>query len=375
MSRRKLTIGILVLVLASALLSYFEKYTPDLAPIVDPYYETNSPELQNSRDPQFVNKVMTSNIGMVLVHSDYSSKNATALESLRTWAKERFSQDAQFLHPVSVRYSEHHDTVISAFFYNLFGPERSFLERSIKGLMRERIEDFHSTEAYESFRVDYYDLFGVDPEAATLLARYQEERAHAAIDVVYAFGCAFLAVLGGIAVFIRTSRTHWMSRGRLTLAYAWFASSIFYLAQAWQANQVAFLVTGILAFLVAAYLRRPIIVAFDETGFLDVRLSDLSQRTVTLAIWASVTLLCIQLLTWARSGNLIEPDPITLFVSSLTGNFLHDPANAKRLLDRSIGISWLVISLWSIYFFKRGDARTPEFDAQLEKLDHAAASR
>ena len=69
---------------------------------------------------------------MVLVHSDFSDENAVALDSLRTWAKEKFSRDKHYLHPMSVHVDERQNTVFSAFFVNLFGPERGLLDRAIK---------------------------------------------------------------------------------------------------------------------------------------------------------------------------------------------------------------------------------------------------
>lgn len=375
MNRKTLSLIAIASVLSAALLAYFVKYTPDLAPIVDPSYETSAPELQSSPNQKFVDKVVSSNIGIILMHSDFSDKNAIALESLRTWAKERFSEDPMFLHPASLRYSEHHDTVLSALFYNVFAPLRSVLDRSIKGYLRWRIDEYHNTEAYQSFRIDYYDLFGVDPEAATLLSRYQEERAKLAIEIIAACAYVLTAIVGGVILYARLTQTRWMARGRLTLSYAWYAASLLYLALAWQSSEVAFFASGLIAFIIASYLRRPISVSFDESGFLEIRLSDLNQKTVALAAWASITLVGIQVVTWAKSGSLIEPDPITLLICSVTGNFLHDPSHAKKTIDQVVGLVWLALSLWFIYFLKRGDARTPELDAQLEKLDHATASR
>src|SRR5579885_2389807 len=272
MNRKTRIVSTVVLVLTSALLSYFVKYSPDVAPIVDPSYETSAPELQSSPNPKFRDKVVSSNIGIILMYSDFSGKNATALESVRTWAKERFIEDPMFLHPASLRYSEHHDNVLSALFYNLFAPVRTVLDRSIKSWLRWRIDEFHQTDAYQSFRLDYYDLFGVDPEAATLLARYQEERAKESIEIIAALFYITVAIIGGIAIYLRLCRTNWISRGRLTLSYAWYVAAILYFALAWQSSEVSFLASAVIAFVAASYLRRPLSISFDEVGFLEVRL-------------------------------------------------------------------------------------------------------
>lgn len=373
MTTRKLTIGALMIVLAAALLSYFSKYVPDLTPTVDPAYETSAPELQTQPNPQFADKLIASNIAMVLVHSDFSDENAVALETLRTWAKERFSEDKKYLHPVSVHAEERQDTVFSAFLVNLFGPERNLLDRVIKQFLAWRIDEFHNTEAYESFRVDYYELFGVDPEAATLLARYQEERGKLATEAITGF---IFVVLAGVscAAYYFNSR-QWMSRARLTLSYAWFAGAMLYLCCGWYANEASFVVSAAVSALIGLYLRYPIRLSFDEAGYLDIRNIDLSPKLVVGLSWVSLTLIAIQAVTWVKAGSLINPDPITLLISSATGNFLHEPSNIKRHILHAIGLAWLVSTLSTLYVFKRGVAATPELEAQLASLDKVNVSR
>jgi hypothetical protein len=373
MSKRKLTIGALVVVLSAAFLSYFSKYTPDLTPTVDPAYELNAPELQTTVNPQFAEKLVASNIAMVLIHSDFSDENAVALDSLRSWAKDKFSQDKHYLHPVSVQVGERQNTVFSAFFANLFGPERGLLERGIKQFLGWRIDEFHNSDQYSSFRLDYYGLFGVDPEAATLLARYQEERAKLATETITGFLFVLLATVSCFAYYIRSRQ--WISRARLTLSYGWFASSLLYLGCGWYSNEVSYVVSAMISAVLAVYLRYPLRISFDEAGYLEIRNVEMSTKMVTGLCWVSLTLAGIQILTWIKTGSLISPDPVTLLISSLTGNFLHDPTAIKRHLIHAIGAIWLISTISTMYVLKRGVAATPELEAQLANLDQVNANR
>jgi hypothetical protein len=373
MNKRKLTIGALVLVMSAAFLSYFCKYVPDLTPTVDPAYETSAPELQTVPNPKFAETLLNSNIAMVLVHSDFSDRNAVALDALRTWAKEQFSQDIQYLHPVSWELDESQNTIFSAFVTNLVGPARGVLEGGIKQFLRWRVDEFHNTDAYQSFRLDYYNLFGVDPEAATLLVRYQEERAKLATEVITGFLYVLFAFVGCLTYYFLSKK--WMSRGRLALSFGWFSIAFMYLACAWYANEVSFMVSAAVSTVLALYLRFPISFSFDEAGYLDIRSFDIPGKAVAVVAWLSLTLVGIQILTWVKSGSLMEPDPITLMVASATGNFLHDPSSIKKTISHIVGVIWIAATISTLYVMKRGAAATPELEAQLEKLDHAGAPR
>ena len=116
--------------------------------------------------------------------------------------------------------------------------------------------------------------------------------------------------------------------------------------------------------------------AFDEAGYLDIRNIDLSPKLVIGLAWASLTLVGIQLLTWVKAGSLINPDPITLLISSITGNFLHEPSDIKRHILHAIGLVWLASTVSTLYTLKRGVAATPELEAQLANLgDQVKVSR
>jgi hypothetical protein len=373
MNSRKLSIGALVVVISAAFLSYFFKYSPDLTPVVDPKYETSAPELQTLPNPKFAEGILHSNIAMVLIHSDFSDKNALALDALRTWAKEQFSQDIQYLHPVSWTVDESQNTIFSAFVTNLMGPARGLLEGGIKQFLRWRVDEFHGTDAYQSFRLDYYNLFGVDPEAATLLVRYQEERAKLATEVITGF-LYVLACLGGCITYYLTSK-QWLSRGRLALSYGWFSLSFLYTVSAWYANEVSFMVSAAVSAFAGLYLRYPISLSFDEAGYLDVRSIEIPRKIVAAVAWMSLTLVGIQILTWVKSGSLIEPDPVTLLVCSATGNFLHDPSNIKKTISHLVGALWLLSSLSTLYVLKQGAPATPDLEKQLESLENTGVTR
>lgn len=373
MNSRKLTIGALVVVLSAAFLSYFCKYTPDLTPTVNPTYETSAPELQTVPNPKFAEGILNSNIAMVLVHSDFSDRNAIALDALRTWAKEQFSEDIQYLHPVNLTVDESQNTVFSAFVSNLMGPARALLESGIKQFLRWRVDEFHNTDAYQSFRLDYYNLFGVDPEAATLLVRYQEERAKLATEVITGF-LYILGTVGACVTYYAISK-QWMSRGRLALSYGWFSIAFMYTVCAWYANEVSFMVSAAVSAFVALYLRYPVSLSFDEAGYLDIRSIEISRRAIAAVSWISLTLVGIQILTWVKSGSLMDPDPLTLLVCSATGNFLHDPSNIKKTISHLVGVFWIISSLSTIYVLKQGAPATPDLEKQLESLENTGVSR
>ncbi|MBX3074427.1 hypothetical protein KF913_10895 [Candidatus Obscuribacterales bacterium] len=373
MNSRKLSIGALVVVIFAAFLSYFCKFSPDMTPTVDPKYETSAPELQTVPNPKFAEGILNSNLAMVLIHSDFSDKNALALDALRTWAKEQFSQDIQYLHPVSWTVDESQNTIFSAFVANLMGPARGLLEGGIKQFLRWRVDEFHGTDAYQSFRLDYYNLFGVDPEAATLLVRYQEERAKLATEVITGLLYVITAFASCLTYYFVSKQ--WLCRGRLALSYGWLSVAFLYIACAWYANEVSFMVSAAVSGLIGLYLRYPVSLSFDEAGYLDVRGIEISRRVVAAVAWISLTLVGIQILTWVKSGSLMEPDPVTLLVCSATGNFFHDPSNIKKTISHVVGVIWILSSLSTLYVLKQGAPATPDLEKQLESLENTGVVR
>src|SRR5262249_16210683 len=68
---------------------------------------------------------------------------------------------------------------------------------------------------------------------------------------------------------------------------------------------------------------------------------------IALAVWLTVSLFAIQLLTWVRTGLPNGSDPVTLLLCSATGNFVHEPVSGKHLISEIVGVVWLVVTIWS----------------------------
>ncbi len=143
-------------------------------------------------------------LALVLVISEFSRKNAIALEALRSWAHANFQRDPAFLHTVeTVSVSSTHNSILDSFCYSLFAPPQTILESGAKSVLKHQIAAFHSTKEYESFRTDYFDSFGLDHESAGMLARYQSERAMKAVEVLIACDYWIVAALIGTALHFR----------------------------------------------------------------------------------------------------------------------------------------------------------------------------
>jgi hypothetical protein len=108
------------------------------------------------------------------------------------------------------------------------------------------------------------------------------------------------------------------------------------------------LVSSIVSVLCGLYLRRPIAISFGEDKGLSFRLLVPDPRALTLGTWITFSLVGMQLLTWIHTGGLDNSDPITLLVSAITGNFVHDPVNAKHYITNTIGVLWLITSAWAL---------------------------
>jgi hypothetical protein len=84
---------------------------------------------------------------------------------------------------------------------------------------------------------------------------------------------------------------------------------------------------------------------------------------IALAYWATFSLIAIQVMTWIKTGTLLSPDPLSLLISSFTGNFLYDPTSAKRTISHATGIAWILISLW---VFREITVDAPAAEVELE---------
>ena len=127
------------------------------------------------------------------------------------------------------------------------------------------------------------------------------------------------------------------------------------------------LVSAVLAVCFGLYLLCPITISLDKSsGGIVVQMLELCPAVVALFAWVTVTLVAIQLFAWIRTGTPDFPDPITLLLSSIYGDFIHDPVLAKRIVCTTVGVMWLVVSGWAI-LQRRKDAPLDDSLAALER--------
>jgi hypothetical protein len=237
--------------------------------------------------------------------------------------------------------------------------------------VKHQIGNFHTTKAYLHFRTDYFDSFGMDREAALLLARYQSDRAKTAVNVV--LSCMFWSTIFCLcAVF--TWRTRYgarRSRTQRLLAYFWMVLGAYYLNVAWYQNQVVLLVSAVVCGGVGLYLHRPFTVESADDKGISFRLIELSRPVVACSLWITISLVAIQIMTWVKTGTLLDPDPLSLFLCSLTGNFLHDPSSGKRSISHAVGIIWILSSLWTFREITFGSPSS-EIEKELALLNQEA---
>ncbi len=370
MNRKVLVSLVVALVLGTSILSYFAKPKAPIIEIVSAVQELPGVQPSYPGDTVFADKVVKSyNWALVLVKTEFGSANVVALDSLRRWATDNFRKDPHFLHPIIIPVPEPHLSVFDSAVYNLFAPIKYFLEERTADVLRWRIQEFRKTNAYKSFQVAYYDLFDVDAESATLLARYQSERAKLAINVILCAVYWVIAILTAAFWYARARQGQRSSREQRLLAYGWLCMGAYYFVLAWTTQQVSVLVSAVLALALGFYLRRPVTVSFDQNSGLSFRLIALGPRILALVTWLSISLIAIQGMTWIKSGVLSDPDPITLLVSSFTGNFLHDPTSTKRTILRIIGIVWVIASVWTLRFIRYEASGQREIEEQLDSLD------
>ncbi|MBX9639660.1 MAG: hypothetical protein K2X97_08025 [Mycobacteriaceae bacterium] len=361
-----------MLILASALVSYFLKPAQSTFTIADSKDELSLLEIPNSSDASFAKRVMTSNLAIVLMRSDFSCQNSVALGALRDWSKQQFSKDPEFLHPVSVSNDQTiHNNVFSAFMHNLIGVQYFWLERELAELIHLRVSEFQKSDSYQLFRIDFYELFGVDADAALLLSRYQDDRARLGVSVATTAASLLFLLFAGV-LLRQSKRFKYVRKQRFCLAYGWLVTASLYLSSACTSNQVSDLVSCLFCGLIGFYLAVPFKVSHSNEGGIHLSRIELSSSDLAVIAWGSLTMVLIQVLTWIRAGSFINPDPITLLVSSITGDFLHDPAELKGLLVDLIGIFWLVLAGRTLYVYRRGSARAADLEAELKTLDHAS---
>jgi hypothetical protein len=212
-------------------------------------------------------------------------------------------------------------------------------------VVRKQIHAFHKTPLFEQIRADYYDSFGRDQEAALLLSNYEFDRAKKSVPVL--LSALFWLVMICIGVY-RAIKVHKTPSDKIqkSLSGLWITLAVFYLIETWSQNSVQVLMSSILCGAIGFYLRKPIMATLQADGSLAFRLVTLNMKPLLLIAFATLSLVAIHLLTWIKTGSLQNPDPVTLFFFATTGNFFHDPVFAKRILERTIGVSWLVALAW-----------------------------
>src|SRR5579875_21327 len=350
MTGKKVASILVGIVLLSVVLAYFGRPKPPRLELVSPRQELPQMQERLPGSTALAERGSRSyGLALVLVRSPYSASNAIALDSLRTWAADRFSRQPGFLHPVSLEAeSMPGRTMVESLFYNLGAYVYYGLEDGIGNFLKERIASFHDSKNYASFRNSYFELFGEDADSATLLARYQSERAKLAVDVILWSLVWLFPVAAGIIAVLSTPAGGRFERLQVVLAFWWLLLALTYVIIAFGENTISMLVSSVVALLAGLYLWRPIALLGGDKGALTITLISLKPRTIALALWVTCSLLAIQILTWIRTGSIADPDPVMLLLSSLSGDFLHDPAHGKRLIMRIAGVLWIVLSLWTL---------------------------
>lgn len=359
----------IVIVLLGSVAAFFGSpgvfNSPDIA---SSSKELNSFSKTVESDPGFGDRVVDSTWAMVLTHSEFSGDNASGLEALRNWAKHEFTKDRQFLNPVILPRGHSRSTVMGAFFNSIFDFPYQVFESASRSYLNWRIEEFHKTSAYHSFRVDYYELFGINKEAISLLAKYQEYRAKESISVLLNFVFGILAAASIFIAYLFGKAKRQPGSARKALAYSWIGLSAFYLVNGCGANNVEALAGSFLSFVTGLYVLYPTSIISGENQGLKWERKQLSPRTITFIFWVMFSLAGIQVINWIKGGILTDPDPLTLFIGATSGNFIHDPIAIKRTIMEIIGILWLSLTVWAIYFYKSESGRSREIETELRSL-------
>lgn len=370
-------------------LAYFVKAKEPILQIVSPdKIMSSAVSLPNSTDSKFAEMVMnSSSYAVFLCRSEYSSGNANSLEALRGWAAQQFHNDPRFLHPVILPKATASSTFINSTANCLFAAPYYFASQAAAGMLSKRVDSYCDSESFRVFKRDFAGLFGSDAEAATLLARYQSDRARTAINPLLSVLLWLVtAVLSPFLVrpFMRAA-TFWrapfmagseQNSGCKTISaaayFSYFVSalSVHYTAQALvvETTVAASAIAAIVCGAAALYVLFPLKVFVDNDEVLLLR-STITTRSVVISAWLFLSVLSIQMLTWIKQGVLTEPDPISLLISSFTGDFIHDPLTAKRWISTAIAVSWTASFVFILKILsRRGTESSREVTKKLAGL-------
>lgn len=320
-------------------------------------------------DTRFANKVMnTVFFALVLTSDEYTGQNADALEALRSWAAREFHSDPRFLHPVVIPTPVANSTYLNAGVYNLFAGPYYGAQSLVCDYLTARIDAYSKSRSFKAFTENCFEFFGHEPEAAAMLARYQSDRAKAAINPILS-AIYFLAILAFSPLGVRPLRKKaeiWRRPLGPTevegaplaalIAYALISIAGFYFAQSVVLEGLAgqSLLAAFVALVAGLYVLFPLSVLVDSQNVMTLR-SALSKRSMLTIAFVMGSLLTIQALNWLKQGSLAAPDPLSLVLSSFTGDFIHEPAQAKKLLASTIAVVWSISLALVLRSFGRKD--------------------
>ncbi len=369
--KKRLTYLMIGMMCLSFSLSYFYRPRPPIRELVKASQEMPpGSRLVSSGAAPMASRVANSfTLALVLVKSEYSEKNAAGIEYLRVWAQENFQKDPSFLRPVTLNVPvEVHHSIIDSLFFNLFAGPVYSLQAHVMDYLSGQIADFHHSRAYLSFISDYYEVFGMDAESASLLARYQSERAKSAVNVILCAAFWLLVTAGGVVSILIAPKGLRKSRGQWLLSYGWLLVAALYFVVGWMENLVAVMASSLICGSIGLYLHRPFKFQIGEDSALSVKLVTLSPQFIAIFAWISVSLVAIRLITWVKTGTLFAPDPLTLLASSWSGDFLHDPVHAKKNITRTVGLAWLLYGFWTAYYVAYDPKTSAEVERTLDSL-------
>lgn len=364
-----------IAVVTACLLTYFVKpKSPDLV-FVTPKQELPTYQPRHPGDTSLKDRIVRSyELAMIILQTPYMQKNFKALESIRQWARDRFAEHPDFLHPAVIEQPrQNHDTVFGAFGFHVFAPLHYFAQEQAAHLVRWRISQFHETYPYQTFRAAYFDLFGWDSESALLLSIYQNDRAKTAIDaLLWAVAWTAGITAAGFYLIRLRKKEFYIALQRVT-ASVWAALSLNYFLQAWATEQASSVLSFIVSASISAYLFNPVAVVYHQEAARRLTRIRLSPSWISLAAWLTVSILAIQVLTWIRHSAPGSTDPITMLIGAVTGNFVHDPIHGKRWVTIVAAAAWVAAGLWA--WRQQGKTFTDyEAETDLNKLAALSAS-
>ena len=367
-SSQKIIALAVIATVACWMLTFFVKPHPEQVEFASPRQELPNYKAQYPGDTKLSDRIVKSyDLALILVQTPFMQKNFNALECVRRWARERFAEQPDFLHPAVLPLSTtNHDTIFGAFGYNLFSVVHDYANYVASLVVKARVQAFQQTYAYQSFRSAFYDFFGWDTEAANLLARYQNDRAKIGADVLLWTVGWLLAGIAGFVYIYRNRKAAYFEALRKVTATTWLLLATAYFIQMWETEKASSLVSMLFSIATAAYLFCPIaIVRHKEAGQRIARVH-FTPNLTSLASWLTISFLAIQVLTWIRHSAPGATDPVTMLIGSLSGNFIHDPARSKRLITVAIAAFWLGFSFWTY----RQKSKTYEPEADIESRFH-----